>query len=124
MKAIDILKNYDEHILRLGIASDALLRKHLKGVVEYPDASAKVIGYGYGPGYKDTLCALILSKKMIKIGFYKGSELDDPAGLLKGSGKVHRYVEIIAETDLKQPALKALLAAALKAYRERSVTKK
>ncbi len=124
MKAIDLFKNYDEHILSLGVAAEILLTKHLKGVQQYPDAGAKVIGYGFGPGYKDTLCVLIPSKKMLKIGFYKGSELNDPSGLLKGSGKVHRYTEVHTLADLKQPALKTLLTDALKAYHDRTAIKK
>ena len=46
----------------------------------------------YSPGSKGTVCALILSKTGVKIGLFRGSELPDPKGLLRGSGKVHRHV--------------------------------
>jgi hypothetical protein len=55
------------------------------------------------------ICTIILSKKGIKLGFYKGAELPDPKKLLTGSGEVHRYVEIKSEEDIRNPALLELL---------------
>jgi hypothetical protein len=80
---------------------------------------AHLIGYGYGPGYKEMICTIIPSKKGIKLGFYKGSELPDPETLLTGSGKVHRHVVINSDQDLKKLALKKLLSEAVKAYQKR-----
>jgi hypothetical protein len=39
---------------------------------------------------------------------------------MKGSGKVHRHVELRTIADLKRPGLKSLLKAALAAWQERS----
>lgn len=114
-----LLSNYDPGISLLAQEAHELLIKSLPGVQEYPDVAAKLIGFGYGPGYKETICVILLSKKGIKIGFYKGSELNDPKGLLTGSGKVHRYVEIKTVSDLRNPALKKIISVALKAYKER-----
>jgi hypothetical protein len=55
----------------------------------------------------------------MKLGFYKGSQLPDPAGILKGTGKVHKYVEIKSVGDIALPALRKLLEEALKAYEAR-----
>jgi hypothetical protein len=33
------------------------------------------------------------------VGVFSGASLDDPAGLLEGTGKVHRHVKIRAESD-------------------------
>ena len=78
-----------------------------------------MIGYSYGAGYKDLICTIILSKKGIKLGFYRGGELPDPKKLLTGSGKVHRYVEINSEEDIRNPALLALLEHAVDAREKR-----
>src|SRR5687767_14369707 len=106
-----ILEKYDETVSRLGYDTRAFLFKRLKGIIEYPDLAANVIGYGYGSGYKNLICTIIPSKKGIKLGFYKGSELPDPAKLLAGTGKVHRHVALKSEADLKNPALKKLVVA-------------
>jgi hypothetical protein len=77
------------------------------------------VGYGYGTGYKDLICTLLVSKQGVKLGFYKGSELPDPQKLLTGTGKVHRFVEIKTEQDIKKPGLKKLITESLKAYQKR-----
>jgi hypothetical protein len=120
MTVTDILLRYDEKIALLASQAREFLLLHLKDIREIPDNSVNLIGYGYGTGYKDLICTLLLSKKGVKIGFYKGTELPDPAKLLTGTGKVHRYVEIKSEQDIYNPALKKLIVAALAAYKKRT----
>src|SRR3954454_15004298 len=72
----------------------ARLLDDLPGTTEQPDGAANVIGYGHGAGYKGLVCTIILSKKGVKLGFYRGAELPDPDRLLEGAGKVHRYVPV------------------------------
>ena len=115
----DILSKYDEQLATLASTLRVFLLKELKEITEIPDPAANMIAYGYGPGYKDMIGTILLSKKGVKLGFYTGSELPDPAKLLTGSGKVHRYVEIKSAADIKNPGLKKLLAEAVKAYKER-----
>ncbi len=114
-----IFHSYNETISALAFALRDLLLSHFKNITELPDGTANIVGYGYGPGYKDLVCTIILSKKGVKLGFYKGAELPDPAHLLTGTGKVHKFVAIGAAEDLREPALKNLLDEALKAYRKR-----
>jgi hypothetical protein len=45
----------------------------------------------------------------VRIGFERGAWLADPAGLLRGEGRQVRHVEIRRATDLRAPALAALL---------------
>jgi hypothetical protein len=46
--------------------------------------------------------------------FYRGRELDDPGGLLQGSGKDSRFVTLRAPEDAKSPAVTRLLRQAFK----------
>ncbi len=48
----------------------------------------------------------------VNIGFYRGAELPDPAGLLQGSGKRMRHVKLKTGEDVDEEALHALIAAA------------
>jgi len=118
---IDVfLASYPADVADLAHAARGLLEKTLPGVEETLDRSAKVIGFGYGPGYKGMVCALILSKAGVKIGLARGSELPDPKGLLRGAGKVHRHILLTSLADLKQPGLKPLIKAALSAWKARN----
>jgi hypothetical protein len=116
----DILSRYDGPIAVLASQVRYFVLSELKDILEIPDQSISLIGYGYGTGYKDLICTIMLSKKNVKIGFYKGTELPDPQKLLTGTGKVHRYIEINSEKDINNPAVKKLMKAALKAYKERT----
>lgn len=119
MTADQIFTQFPESVAATGSSLRQFLLKRLKGTTEQPDPDANVIGYSYGAGYRDLICTIILSKKGIKLGFYKGAELPDPKKLLTGSGKVHRYVEIKSEEDIRNPALLALLEHAVKAREKR-----
>ena len=115
----DILSRFDEKTATLAVQLRKFLLEELKDIMEIPDNSVNLIGYGYGTGYKDLICVIMLSKKGVKLGFNKGSELPDPQKLLTGTGKVNRFVGIKNEQDIKNPALKKLLSEALKAYQKR-----
>jgi hypothetical protein len=119
-ESIDFLLGYDDKVSGLAISLRDLLFKTLPNIQEQLDKPAKIIGYGYGPKYVDSVCAIIPSKKGLKLGFYKGTELPDPHKLLTGSGKVHRYVEIKSAEDIKSSSLKKLIAEALKFYKRRT----
>ena len=116
MTAEEILSRYEEKIAQLGLQLRDFLFSELKGINEEVDATANIISFNYGKGYKNIICVIILSKKGIKLGFYKGSELPDPEKLLTGTGKVHRFVEIKSVQDINNPALKRLLKEAVAAY--------
>jgi hypothetical protein len=113
-------------IAAYGPATEALaqelrtfLLEQLPGITEQPDERAGIVGYNYGTGYKTMIGAIILSKKGVKLGLNRGTELPDPHGLLAGSGKVHKYVAIKTADDIYHPGVKALLEAALEAYKLR-----
>src|SRR5436190_23734344 len=101
------------------MATRDFLAAILPGSEETLDESAKVIGYGYGPGYKGLVCTLIPSKTGAKIGIARGAALPDPKHLMQGKGKVHRHVPLRTPADLKQPDLMPLLKEALTAWKKR-----
>ena len=48
----------------------------------------------------------------VNVGFFKGAELPDPAGLLQGTGKAMRHVKLRPGELVDENALRALIAAA------------
>jgi hypothetical protein len=114
-----LLEGYPQDVQAIALAARQSLRKWLPGVQESADASAPVIGYSFGPGYRGLVCTLILSKSGVKLGLVRGSELADPHGLLAGSGKVHRHIQLGAASDLRKAWVSQLVKAAHKAWKER-----
>jgi hypothetical protein len=107
-------------VQELALSSRKLVLTALPDAIEISDEKAKVVGYGYGSGYKDVVATLILSKTGVKIGLAYGASLPDPASLLHGTGKVHRYIEVRRQEQLRRPEVEQLLGAALGAWRERA----
>jgi hypothetical protein len=116
----ELLRSYPDAVRATAAAARERLTAALPGIEEKADFSAKLISYGYGPGYKGVVCTLILSKTGVKLGLFRGAELPDPKKLMAGAGKVHRHVQLRSPADLERPGLKALLQVALKAWRARS----
>jgi hypothetical protein len=114
------LAPYPPEVRDLALAAREFLGQAFPGAAETLDDSAKCFGYGYGPGYKGLVCTLLLSRTGVKLGIARGSELPDPNQLMRGSGKVHRHVQLRTTADLKQPGLRPLLKAALAAWKERA----
>ena len=55
----------------------------------------------------------------VNLGFYEGAALDDPAGLLEGSGKRMRHVKLRWGQPVDESALAGLIAAAYRDMRQR-----
>ncbi|HWC63657.1 MAG TPA: DUF1801 domain-containing protein [Rhizomicrobium sp.] len=53
------------------------------------------------------------------VGFFRGAELDDPAGLLQGTGKRMRHVKLVWGAPVNSAALEVLIAAAYRDIRAR-----
>jgi hypothetical protein len=111
---------YPPEVRDVALAARAFLAQALPGAEETLDEAARLMGYGYGPGYKGLVCTLLMSKTGVKLGIACGSELPDPKRLMQGKGRVHRHVQLRTTADLKQPGLKPLLKAALAAWKTRN----
>jgi hypothetical protein len=118
--AEELLKSYPSDVQALAGKARHLLLKLLPDVKETADPSIPLLSYAYGPGYRGMVCTLILSKSGVKLGIVRGAELADPKGLLEGSGKVHKYVQLRKASDLNRPGVKGLVKAAHAAWQERN----
>jgi hypothetical protein len=109
----DLLELYSPKTQKLALATRAFVLKVIPTAIEGVDAKARTIGYGFGTKYVDMICSLMPTKTGVTLGIAWGTELPDPQKLLEGAGKVHRHVKLQSKSDLDDPALKALLKAAI-----------
>ena len=115
-----LISGYSPDLQSLINGARTFLLKSLPGSTEEVDPTAAVLSYGYGPGYRDMVCTLILSKTGVKLGFVNGAQLEDPKGLLEGSGKLHKYVQLKSASDLNRVGLKELINVAHSAWQKRT----
>ena len=70
--------------------------------------------YGVGPKkMSEAYCYVMPHKRWVNLGFYHGVALSDPEGLLEGTGKRLRHVKVRSLAAADEPALRALIKAAL-----------
>jgi len=114
----DLIAPYAREVQDLVLATRAFVHKLVPGALEWVDAKVRVIGFGFGPAYKDMICVVIPNKKGVTLGIARGTKLPDPGKLLEGAGKVHRHVRLQQLLDLKNPALKTLVQGAVALWKE------
>ena len=55
------------------------------------------------------VCGIGNYPRWISVYFFDGAELDDPDGILEGTGKGMRHVKLRAPKDAESPALKRMI---------------
>ena len=99
----------------LGRAALAHMRKRLPGAVSlvYDNYNALVIGFGPDASVGNTPFSLALYSKWLNLFFLMGGRIDDPHGLMRGSGRLIRNVKITSMADLTDKRLDELITAAV-----------
>ena len=70
--------------------------------------------YGVGPKKMSEGYAYVMPQKnWVNLGFFKGADLPDPAGLLEGTGKNLRHVKVHSLAEAQQPEIRRLIEKAL-----------
>lgn len=71
---------------------------------------------GFGPPVKpsNAIYSIVLYPRYVTLFFLQGAKVPDPKKLLKGSGKIVHHIRPERAGDLKKPAIRVLITAALK----------
>lgn len=91
------------------------LRKRFPTAIEqvYDNYNFLAIGYCTTERTSDCICSLACSAKGVALSFYYGASLADPRGILLGGGSQNRYVRLFSAATLDEPAVAALIDAAV-----------
>ena len=115
-----ILKPHSRTVHEIARALRALIETLHPDAVETPRNGERCTTYGVGPRKMTEAYAYIMPlKSSVNLGFYHGIALPDPNGLLSGTGKSARHAKITDITEVRMPAIKALLSAAIIARKEK-----
>lgn len=75
----------------------------------HPTACVGEVAFGYVNAYSSH----------VNVGFFRGTEIDDPAGLLEGTGKYMRHVKLLPDRDVDVAGLETLIRSAYADMKER-----
>jgi hypothetical protein len=111
-----IIARQPPDMVKLTKAVLAKLRSRFPGAVEmvYDKKRGMVVGFCPDERPSNVINSIGVYSKWINLYFFEGDTLPDPEGLLQGSGHTVRHIRIDAAADLDKPAVKALMAEALK----------
>lgn len=118
---LDFLAPYQPQVQEITLRLRDLALQVAPGAIEQIDRPAKLLAYGWRRTYKDTICVIMPLKAAVNLGFPRGVNLPDPAGLLTGTGKRARHVRITTTQEVQAHALRALVEAAVKQMAPASV---
>jgi hypothetical protein len=102
------IERMPEPFLSIARAADATIRKAVPGV-------QSIVKWGNACYYADgrAFASIYHTRSGVNIAL-PGTKLDDPEGLLEGTGKTMRHVKLMDEADAKRPALAKLVKQAVK----------
>jgi hypothetical protein len=91
------------------------LRKRMPTANElvYDNYNFFVIGYCSTERPSDCIVSIAAAANGVGLSFYYGASIPDPHGLLLGEGKQNRFLRLDSAAVLAQPAVEALIAAAI-----------
>lgn len=110
------IARYTPAIARRARAVLAAMRRRLPGATElvYDNYNALVIGFGPTDRTGDAPFSIALYPNWVTLFFLKGARLPDPERVLQGAGSTVRHVVLDGPQDLDRPAIKALMAEAVR----------
>ena len=96
------------------LALRSLVREVMPDATEQIDLPDRLVAFGFGPPggtrLRDFAVGLIPHRAHVNVQLAAGARLDDPTGIVEGTGKRIRHVKCRSLDDLARPALRTLLA--------------
>jgi hypothetical protein len=114
------LAKFDPRVAASARAALSRLRKKLPGAIEivYDNYNALAIGFGPSDKASEAIFSIAVFPRWVSLFFLQGAKLPDPDQVLKGSGTQARHIVLTDLKILDQPAIKKLMALALKSAKK------
>jgi hypothetical protein len=110
----DVVADYSAEMRPIVLRLRALILDIDPETTEQPRPGDRALSYGVGPRKMlDGYATIMAQSTYVNLGFYQGTALPDPAGLLEGTGKKLRHVKVRTAAETDAPALRDLVAAAV-----------
>jgi hypothetical protein len=107
----EFLSKYSPEVAREARAALGAMRRLAPGAIElvYDNYNALVIGFGPSERPSEAIFSIALYPDHVSLCFLQGAELDDPDGLLRGSGRVVRHVRLTGSKGLSDRRVRSLV---------------
>ena len=112
---VAFLRAYGPAITEVALAVRQLVLTEARGAVElvYDAYNAVASGYSFTGRPSDACIHIAVYARWVNLGFNQGAQLADPERRLQGSGNRIRHLRITTAKDLKDPAVRSFIRAAV-----------
>lgn len=112
----EFLRKYEPEIHRSAVEAIDKMRALFPGANQlvYDNYNALVIGFGPSERASEAVFSIAVYPRWVSLFFLHGAGLPDPENILKGSGKVVRYVVLTSPDTLDTGPVRRLMKEALK----------
>jgi hypothetical protein len=115
-----VMKSYasfDEYLEAQSSGNQDIIRALRKFVKRIAPKLSEAVKWGNGCwiGSKGPVAYVYSDKEFVQFGFFHGSALKDPKGLLEGKGQYVRHIKVRNRTAIDERAFAALLRQAARA---------
>lgn len=99
------LHPYEDKVAELALQVRAVILREVPHAYEllYDSYNTVSVAYSYSEDLNDAFCHVATYTRHVNLGFNRGADLEDPNGLLRGSGKRIRHMRIESTEDLEPP---------------------
>jgi hypothetical protein len=118
MKKMKAYASFDEYLKAQSPKNQAIIRSLRRFVTRVQPGLTEAVKWGNGCWIGDDgpVAYVYSATEYVQFGFFYGSSLKDPKGLLEGSGKYVRHTKVRGPSGIDERAFAALLRQAVGAH--------
>jgi hypothetical protein len=109
---LEFLCRYDHAVQSLALGLRTVIHEEMAPCHEYIFAMRSKVVLLYGATERvvaDGICNIGVFARHVTLGFPRGADLNDRAGVLQGTGKGMRHIRLTRLSDLDRPEIRAFL---------------
>ena len=114
---LEFFYRYDPAVQSLALGLRKVVHAEMAPCHEYIFEMRSKVVLLYGATERvieDGICNINVFTRHVLLGFPRGTDLDDPGGVLQGTGKAMRHITLKKLSDLDRPEIRAYLRQARK----------
>jgi hypothetical protein len=114
---LEFLHRYDPAVQSLALGLRKVVHEEMAPCHEYIFEMRSKVVLLYGATERviaDGICNIGVFARQVTLGFPRGTDLHDPAGVLQGTGKAMRHITLKRLSELDRPEIRAYLRQARK----------
>lgn len=114
---LEFLHRYDPAVRSLALGLRKVIHEEMAPCHEYIFEMRSKVVLLYGATERvieDGISNIGVFRRHVTLGFPRGADLDDPAGVLQGTGKGMRHIRLMRPSDLDRPEIRVFLRHARK----------